>query len=74
MLLEGWQGGDDPVWMAVPRPEQMWGGLAGRGPPDSHRLARAVPPVELAASSDTGACPRALLAKLVADTQYFKHA
>lgn len=72
MLLEGWQGGDDPVWMAVPRTEQMWGRLAGTGLPDSHCLARAAQAEELAASSDSSACPYAPLAELVADT--LKHA
>lgn len=61
MLLEGWQGGDDPVWMAAPRTANA--GQAGRrGPPDSHCLARAAQAEELAASSDSGACPYAPLA------------
>lgn len=44
MLLEGWQGGDDPVWMAVPRTEQMRGRLAGTG----QRRLRSLLPAQIA--------------------------
>lgn len=54
ILPEGWQGGDDPLWMAAGT-EQTRGGLAGRGLPDAHCLARAAQAEELAASSDSGA-------------------